>query len=242
MPPQPAIDRRHGEKTLGKDSALDRRRTCFVHPLSPRVRQSETAPRLKQCCLGIRQSGFSPPAGRAQQTPWYGSFPYRAGKTISGEHSTHRVQAARSSHMSLSLITNIGSLIASNQVTQNQQYLNQSVAQLSSGKRIVNASDDPGGLAVAMQTAGTLAGLNQANANASNAQAFLQTADGALNNIGNVLNTMQQIATEAADGSFSGSQIADLNTQYQSLYAQIDQIATGAQFNGVALLSGNSRT
>jgi len=144
--------------------------------------------------------------------------------------------------MSLSLITNIGSLIASNQVTQNQQYLNQSVAQLSSGKRIVNASDDPGGLAVAMQTQGTLAGLTQANANASNAQAFLQTTDGALANIGNVLNTMQQIATEAADGSFSGSQIADLNTQYQSLYAQIDQISTGAQFNGVSLLSGNSRT
>ena len=144
--------------------------------------------------------------------------------------------------MSLSLITNIGSLIASNQVTQNQQYLNQSVAQLSSGRRIVNASDDPGGLAVALQTAGTLAGIGQASANASNAQAFLQTTDGALANIGNVLNTMQQIATEAADGSFSGSQIADLNTQYQSLYSQIDQISTGAQFNGVALLSGNSRT
>ena len=144
--------------------------------------------------------------------------------------------------MSLSLITNIGSLIASNQVTQNQQYLNQSVAQLSSGRRIVNASDDPGGLAVALQTAGTLAGIGQAQSNASNAQAFLQTTDGALANIGNVLNTMQQIATEAADGSFSGSQIADLNTQYQSLYSQIDQISTGAQFNGVALLSGNSRT
>ncbi len=144
--------------------------------------------------------------------------------------------------MSLSLITNMGSLIASNQLTQNQQYLNQSTAQLSSGKRIVNASDDPGGLAVAMQTTGTLAGINQANANVSNAQAFLQTADGALANIGNVLNTMQQIATEAADGSFSASQTADLNTQYQSLYAQIDQIATGAQFNGVGLLNGASRT
>ncbi len=144
--------------------------------------------------------------------------------------------------MSLSLITNLGSLIASNQLTQNQQFLNQSVAQLSSGKRIVNASDDPGGLAVAMQTTGTLAGLNQAQANASNAQAFLQTADGALANIANVLNTMQQIATEAADGSFSGSQISDLNTQYQNLYSQIDQIATGAQFNGVSLLNGASRT
>jgi flagellin len=144
--------------------------------------------------------------------------------------------------MSISLLTNIGSLIASNQVTAQQNLLNQSVAQLSSGRRIVNAADDPAGLAIAMQTSGTLAGLGQANANDSNAQAFLQTTDGALSNIGNILTTMQQVATEAADGSFSGSQLSDLQTQYASLYSQIDQISSGAQFNGIALLSGANPT
>jgi flagellin len=144
--------------------------------------------------------------------------------------------------MALSLITNVGSLLASTQLTQNQVLLNQTIAQLSSGKRIVNASDDPAGLAIAMQTSGTLSGVNQATSNAANAQAFLQTADGALANIGNVLTTMQQIATEAADGSFSNSQRADLNAQYSAAYAQIDQIAQGAQFNGISLLSGGNQT
>jgi flagellin len=144
--------------------------------------------------------------------------------------------------MALSLITNVGSLLASTQLTQNQVLLNQTIAQLSSGKRIVNASDDPAGLAIAMQTSGTLAGVNQATSNAANAQAFLQTADGALANIGNVLTTMQQIATEAADGSFSNSQRADLNAQYSAMYAQIDQIAKGAKFNGISLLGGASQT
>jgi flagellin len=136
----------------------------------------------------------------------------------------------------------MGSLIASDHLTQNQGNLNQSISQLSSGKRIVNASDDPAGLAIAMQTSGTLAGLTQASANVSNAQAFLQTADGALSNIGNVLVTMQQIATEASDGSFSGAQLTDLQAQYAALYSQINQIAQGAQFNGVSLLGGNART
>src|SRR5216684_1055168 len=144
--------------------------------------------------------------------------------------------------MALSLITNIGSLIASNQLTQNQLGLNQSIAQLSSGKRIVSASNDPAGLAIASQTSGTLSGLSQASANDANAQSFLQTADGALSNINNVLTTMQQVATEAADGSFSASQLADLQTQYSSLYSQIDSISQSAQFNGISLLSGGSRT
>jgi flagellin len=144
--------------------------------------------------------------------------------------------------MALSLITNIGSLIASNQLTQNQLGLNQSIAQLSSGKRIVSAANDPAGLAIASQTAGTVSQLTQASANDTNAQAFLQTADGALSNINNVLTTLQQVATEAADGSFSASQLADLQTQYASLYSQIDSIAQSAQFNGISLLSGGSRT
>ncbi|HLW72287.1 MAG TPA: flagellin [Candidatus Binataceae bacterium] len=144
--------------------------------------------------------------------------------------------------MALSLITNIGSLIASNGLTQNQNGLNQSIAQLSSGKRIVSSANDPAGLAIASQTAGTLSGLTQASANDANAQSFLQTADGALANINNVLTTLQQVATEAADGSFSSSQLADLQTQYASLYSQIDSIAQSAQFNGIALLSGGSKT
>jgi flagellin len=144
--------------------------------------------------------------------------------------------------MSLSLITNIGSMTAADALTANQTDLNQSIAQLSTGKRIVTAADDPAGLAIAMETQGLIGGLNQASANASNAQSFLQTADGALANIGTLLQTAQQLATEASDGSFNGSQLTALDAQYQSILTSIDQIANGSQFNGISLLSGAAVT
>lgn len=144
--------------------------------------------------------------------------------------------------MSLSIITNIGSMTAANALTANQTALNQSIAQLSSGKRIVTAADDPAGLAIAMETSGLIGSLNQASSNVQNAQSFLQTGDGALANIGNLLQTAQQLATEASDGSFNGSQLTALDGQYQAILKSIDQIANGSQFNGIQLLSGSSVT
>lgn len=144
--------------------------------------------------------------------------------------------------MSLSMITNLGSMTASNALTNNQMALNQSIAQLSSGKRIVTAADDPAGLGIAMETQGLIGGLSQAAANTQNAQSFLKTADGALANIGNLLQTAQQLATEAADGSFNGSQLTALDGQYQAILTSVNQIANGSSFNGISLFSGTAVT
>ena len=144
--------------------------------------------------------------------------------------------------MSLSIVTNIGSLQAINGLTNNQTSLNQSIAQLSSGKRINTAADDPAGLAIALQMSGLLGGLNQAQSNATNDSALMQTADGALGNIGNLITTMQQLATEAADSPLNSTQLGDLNSEYQSLFGEINKIAQGAQFNGVSLLTGQVLT
>jgi flagellin len=144
--------------------------------------------------------------------------------------------------MSLSLITNIGSLQASNALTNNQAALTQTIAQLSSGKRIVSAADDPGGLSIAIESQGLLGALNQASSNAGNAQSFLQTADGALSNIGNLLQTAQQLATEAADGSFNSTQLASIDSQYQAILTSINQIANGSSFNGISLFTGTAVT
>src|SRR5579862_2565189 len=144
--------------------------------------------------------------------------------------------------MSLSLITNIGALTASNALTNNQAELQQSISQLSSGKRIVNASDDPAGLSIAMETQGLLGSLGQAASNVNNAQSYLQTADGGLANIGNLLQTAQQLATEAADGSYNNTQLTAIDGQYQGVLNSINQIANGSQFNGISLFSGNSVT
>ncbi len=144
--------------------------------------------------------------------------------------------------MSLSLITNIGALTASNALTNNQTALQQSISQLSSGKRIVSAQDDPAGLSIAMETQGLLGSLGQASSNTNNAQSYLQTADGALSNIGNLLQTAQQLATQAADGSFNGSQLTAIDGQYQGVLSSINQIANGSQFNGISLFSGTPTT
>lgn len=144
--------------------------------------------------------------------------------------------------MALSLITNVSSLIAADQLATNQLGLNQSIAQLSSGKRIVTAANDPAGLAVSLELTGLLGGLNQAQTNSSNAQGMLQTADGALSNIGNALNTMQQLANEAADGTINNSQRTALDNQYQALFNEINNIAQSTQFNGINVLQGAAIT
>jgi flagellin len=120
--------------------------------------------------------------------------------------------------------------------------MNQSISQLSSGKRLINSAVDPAGLATAMEMQGLLGSLNQASANTQNATAFLQTADGGLSNIGNLLQTAQQLATEAADGSFNTTQLASLDAQYQGILTTVDQIASGAKFNGISLFTGAAVT
>jgi len=144
--------------------------------------------------------------------------------------------------MSLSIITNTASQLAANSVANNQTSLNQSIAQLSSGKRIVTAADDPAGLAISTEINGLLGALNQSSTNAGNASGLLQTADGAMANIGNALTTMQQLANEAADGTINNTQRAALDSQYQALFGEINNIAQGAQFNGINLLQGGSVT
>jgi flagellin len=148
----------------------------------------------------------------------------------------------RGTTMALSLVTNIGSLIASNALTDNQNQLNTSISQLSTGDRIVTAATDPGGLSIATETQGLLGALNQATSNATNAQAFLETADGALSNIATQLQTAQQLATEAADGSYNSTQLGSINSQYQAILTSINQIANGASFNGISLLTGTAVT
>src|SRR5579875_3826161 len=135
--------------------------------------------------------------------------------------------------MALSLITNMGANIAANALANNQTEMNQTVSQLATGQRIVNAAIDPAGLAISLEMSGLLGSLNQDSTNAANAQGMLQTADGALANIGNALVTMQQIANESADGTVN-------NTQRQSLDAQFQQLYT--EFNGISLLQGQQVT
>ena len=138
--------------------------------------------------------------------------------------------------MAFSINTNIASLQAMNYLTNNQRFQNKTIAEVTSGLRIVNSGDDAAGLAVANQFAAQVAVLNQGIQNANDGLATLQTIDGGISNISQLLNRASTLAGEAASGTFQGSRTV-LNNEFQSVLAEINRQAqsigmnTGGAFN-----------
>ncbi len=126
--------------------------------------------------------------------------------------------------MSLSLQTNITSLEAQQNLQVNTTSLDNAITQLTSGYRINDSGDDPAGLAVANQFRANVTELQQGVRNANDGSAILQTIDGGLNNISNILNQLQQLATQGASGTFSGS-YSTLNQEFQTLLGEINRQA-----------------
>lgn len=139
--------------------------------------------------------------------------------------------------MSISLQTNVSSLLAEQALNQNTTLEGQAIEQLSSGYRINSSGDDAAGLAVANQYRSTIAELQQGVLNASNGTSILQIVDGGLNNISTILDRLQTLATESASATFAGNRNT-LNQEFQSLVQEITRqannigLAAGGQYNG----------
>ena len=140
--------------------------------------------------------------------------------------------------MSLVINTNIASLQAQQNLSTSQSQLNTSLERLSSGLRINSASDDPAGLAIADRFTTQINGLNQASQNANDAISLAQTAGGALQQVTNNLQTIRQLAVEAANSTNSASDRAALDQQVQQDIAEINRIATQTTFNNQHVLDG----
>lgn len=138
--------------------------------------------------------------------------------------------------MSLSFQTNITSLDAQQNLQVNTNSLDNAIEQLTSGYRINNSGDDPAGLAVANGYRANITELQQGVQNANDGSAILQTIDGGLNNISNILDQLQQLATQSASGTFSGNR-STLNEEFQTLLGEITRqasnigLASGGQYN-----------
>ncbi|MHB8551244.1 MAG: flagellin N-terminal helical domain-containing protein, partial [Acidiferrobacterales bacterium] len=141
--------------------------------------------------------------------------------------------------MPLVINTNMLSLNAQTNLTNTQGALATAMQRLSSGLRINSAADDPAGLAIANLLTTQVNGLNQAVQNVNNATSLSQTADGALTQITNALQTVRQLAVESANASNSPTDRAALNQEVQQQIAEINQIATQTSFNGQNLLDGS---
>jgi flagellin len=113
-----------------------------------------------------------------------------------------------------------------------------SIAELASGSRIIQASDDAAGLSISTQLQSSATVLAQDTVNIQQGQSLLRTADGGLSQIDNVLQRMLALATESASGQVSNSQRSqDIDSEYQALVNAINSIASGTQYNGTSLLN-----
>jgi len=115
-----------------------------------------------------------------------------------------------------------------------------SLAKLSSGSKITQASDDAAGLAISTRISSDVSTLQQAATNASQATSILQTADGGASNISDILSRMKSLASESSSATVTDSSRAYLNSEFTSLSSEVDSIATGTRYSGQSLLDGTS--
>jgi len=134
--------------------------------------------------------------------------------------------------------TNVKSLVAQNAMTVNNRSLDKAMQQLSTGKRINTAADDAAGLAIGNKMTAQIRGLNQAVRNANDGISMLQTAEGATQEITNMLQRMRELAVQAANDTYEASDRSALNAEVESLSAEIKRIADNTEWNGMKLFNG----
>lgn len=142
--------------------------------------------------------------------------------------------------MSLSILNNIAALYAQNNLSNTQGNLQNTLQQLSSGSRINSGADDPAGLAVANGLGANEAALTQSAQNATSGIGLLQTADGALSQVTNLLDRAVTLATESANGTLTSAQVSSANQEYQNILTQIGNIGSTTNFNSNAVFSATA--
>ena len=143
--------------------------------------------------------------------------------------------------MSVVINTNYSATVAANNLASSSAMLQRSLNRLSSGTKIVNPSDDAGGLAVSMKLNAAAKRQGAVESNLGNSTSLLQTQDGALKIAGKVLDRMSELKTLYADPTKNSSDLANYDSEFTALQSQLTSLAT-EKFNGVALFGSTSLT
>ena len=138
--------------------------------------------------------------------------------------------------------TNVAASITANALTKNERAMSQAMERLSTGQRINSAGDDAAGLAISSKMTSQINGLNMAVRNANDAISMVQTADGALVEVSNMLQRMRELSVQASSGTMSTTDVTALNTEFTALRDQIQEIAKNTEWNGTKLLDGSIGT
>ena len=138
--------------------------------------------------------------------------------------------------------TNTGSLYAQQSMATNARGLSTVMQQLSTGKRINNAVDDVAGMAISTRLTSQIRGMNQAIRNANDGVSLIQTAEGATDQVTNMLQRMRELAVQASNDTNNNNDRSYLNLEFQALTSQIDNIANYTQWNGANVLNKTGGT
>ena len=137
---------------------------------------------------------------------------------------------------------NIMAMNAYRNYNNNTSALSANLEKLSSGYKINRAGDDAAGLAISEKMRAQITGLNKAQDNAKDGISLVQTAEGALTEVHDMLNRMYELAEQSANGTYDGTDRTQLQKEVNNLRTEIDRIADSANFNGIELLNGDMST
>lgn len=141
--------------------------------------------------------------------------------------------------MPLVINTNVAAINSQRQLMNSGGALDKAMERLSSGQRINSAKDDAAGLAISNRMTSQIRGLDQAIRNANDGISMIQTAEGAMQEVTNILQRMRELSIQSANGIYADADRATLNAETQQLKLELDRIADTTSFNGQILLDGS---
>ena len=144
--------------------------------------------------------------------------------------------------MSISLLTNITSLAAQQNLNNTQGALAQSIGRLSSGMRINSAADDAAGLGISQSLQADIASLGQAQRNSNDAVSMSQVAEGGMSQMQGIVSRMRQLAVESSNATLGSTERGYVQTEFGQLSSEINRIGATTNFNGQKLLDGSAST
>ncbi len=136
--------------------------------------------------------------------------------------------------------TNIKSLVTQNAMVKNNRDLADAMQQLSTGKRINSAKDDAAGLAISSRMTAQITGLDQAVRNGNDAVSMLQTTEGAMIEMTNMLQRMRELAVQSSNDTYTATDRSYLDLEFQQLKTEINRITDTTEWNGMAFLNGST--
>jgi flagellin len=142
--------------------------------------------------------------------------------------------------MGLRIATNVQSLAAQRFLSNNYSNTNKSLERLASGSRINRAGDDAAGLAISEKLKANIRSMKQATRNANDGVSLVQVAEGAMNEVSNILIRLRELSIQTSSDTIGDTERGFVDKEVQHLKAEVNRIAAGTEFNGTKLLNGTS--